>query len=137
MRRVKIWVLVGVAVSVVLAVVDTLKGDRGRWAEWPGDIHPIRLPHLIVVLLAAVIVLAVTRWTLRSDRRCQVVAIVLAILSILTSAIFYLGSSAVLGSAAVGFGLEARERELARTGTVAILLGTAGSLFQVVVNALG
>lgn len=137
MRRVTIWVLVGVGVSVVLAVVDTLKGDNGRLVAWPGDIHPIRLPHLVVVLLSALIVLVITRWTLRSERRCQVVAIVLASLSVLTSAVFYLGSSVVLGSAAVGFGLEVRQRGLAGTGTVAILLGTTGLLFQVSVNALG
>jgi uncharacterized membrane protein len=128
MRRVTILVLLGAGLSVVLAVVDTLKGVQGRLVKWPGDIHPIRLPHLVVVALAVVVVLAITRWTLRSDRRSQIVAIVLGILSVLTGAIFYLGSAVVLGTAAVGFGLEVRQRGVGGTGAFAILLGAAGSL---------
>lgn len=135
--RVTILVLLGVGLSVVLAVVDTLKGTQGRLVKWPGDIHPIRLPHLVVVVLAAVVVLAITRWTLRSDLRCQIVAIVLGILSVLTGAVFYLGSAVVLGTAAVGLGLEVRQRAVSGAAIVSILLGAAGSLFQTLVNVLG
>ena len=137
MSRARLLILVGAGLSIVLAGVDAIKGSEGRLIEWPGDIHPIRLPHLIVVAVAAVIILSIARWTLRSDRRCQIVAIVLGILSVVTSAVFYLGSAAVMGTAAVGFGLEARERSGVVLGTAAILLGAAGALFQTIVNALG
>lgn len=66
MRRVTILVLLGVGLSVVLAVIDTLKGTQARLITWPGDIHPIRLPHLVVVVLVGIVVLAMTRWTLQT-----------------------------------------------------------------------
>lgn len=136
MRRIVTALLTGGLVSLLFAMVGTLKEEEGLFVAWPGDIGKWALQAGIIAI-AIVLVLAVASWILKVDSRIRYGALVIGILSILTVAVFFLGLSIVLGSAAIALGLEARRRGGVAIGTAAVVLGLLGSVLQAFVNVAG
>lgn len=136
MKRIKVFVPLGALLSVLLTAIGTFKSDEGLFTtvnpqlgEW--------VIVLVAILVAAVIVWVVGSRAVREGGNPSPTSLVLAVLGVLSIAVFWLGLPSVFAAGAAATGLEAKDRGSKTPGTIALVLAGLTVIFAIYIAFTG
>lgn len=122
MKRVKTLVPLGAVVAAVLTAIGQFKSDEGLFTRIEGELGGWAIV-LVAILIAAVVVWLVSSRATQEGGKPATPAVVFAVLSVLSIAVFWTGLPSVFASGAIALGLEANERGSKPAGSIATAIG--------------